>query len=223
MPQQINRKIIFYIFLFVFLSTFNNKNLSNLVLSTINEIKIEGLEEEENLSLKKSLDTFKIQSLFFLHKKQIIEIISSNNLVEDFYVFKKYPSTLMIELKKTKFLAKTNRNGINFLIGSNGQLIQSDEKIENIPIIYGKFNIEEFLKLKKIIDNSNFNFNKIDSLYFFKSGRWDIKVESGILIKLSKEKIDENLLSAFKILNNENFKDIKFIDLRQKNQIVING
>ena len=34
--------------------------------------------------------------------------------------------------------------------------------------------------------NSKFELSEIKNLYFFKSGRWDIETNSGILIKLPK-------------------------------------
>ena len=56
-------------------------------------------------------------------------------------------------------------------------------------IVFGNFNNNEFLKLKKIIDISKLPYLDIDSIYYFNSKRWDIKMKNGILIKLPNEKI----------------------------------
>ena len=48
MPQQINRKILLYFFLFIILGTLNNKNLSKLKFPKIDTIEIEGLDKKEN-------------------------------------------------------------------------------------------------------------------------------------------------------------------------------
>ena len=59
--------------------------------------------------------------------------------------------------------------------------------------IFGEFKVSNFFKLKKAMDEINFNFEDIKNLYFFQSGRWDIETNSGILIKLPKEKIKDSL------------------------------
>ena len=64
---------------------------------------------------------------------------------------------LNIKIKKTNFLAKINHNGKIFLIGSNGKLIPKKFQISDLPFIFGKPKIKEFLKFKKIIDQSKFS------------------------------------------------------------------
>ena len=48
-------------------------------------------------------------------------------------------------------------------------------------------------------------------------------MHSGLLIKLPKDKLKESLDISIKILNDNKFKNLKIIDLRQKNQVIING
>ena len=83
--------------------------------------------------------------------------------------------------------------------------------------------IKNFLDLKKIIDTSDLEFKKIKNLYFFPSGRWDIETNLGIMIKLPPDKLKESLDLSLKIMKDKNFNDIKIIDLRQSNQVIING
>ena len=125
MLQQINRKILLYFFLFIILGTLNNKNLSELKFPKIDTIEIKGLEKSDNSEFLKSLEFFKMNSLFFLNEFQIRELLNSNNLIEEYSIFKKYPSTLEIKIIQTKFLAYVNKNGRNFYVGSNGKLIET--------------------------------------------------------------------------------------------------
>ena len=92
---------------------------------------------------------------------------------------------------------------------------------EVIPFIFGDFKVENFFRLKEAITKSNFDYSKIKNLYYFKSGRWDIEIETGLLIKLPKENIQKSLELAKKILK-KNEKKIKTIDLRQYKQVIIN-
>ena len=114
MPQQKSRKILIYIFLFLIIGTFNNKNLVKTNFIKLNTITVTGLEEKNNIDLANKLNFFKFDNLIFLDKSQITEIIDSNLLVEKFFVFKKYPSTLQVEIKKTEFLAQTKKENKNF-------------------------------------------------------------------------------------------------------------
>ena len=163
----------------------------------------------------------KKENLFTIDKTDIKEVIEKNKVVEKYDINKIYPSSLKINIYKTQILANVNKGGENFYLGSNGNLIPSKNKIENIPHIFGNFKNEDFFKLKKIIDNSRFNFNEIDKIFYFKSGRWDLEINSGILIRLPKNKLLESFELFEDILINSDFKNIKIIDFRQNNQVVI--
>ena len=221
MPLQKSKKILIYLFLFFIIGTFNNKNLTNLELMKISEIKVEGLDEKSNLKLKNDLKFLKLNNLFHIDKLAIRRVINSNNLVEDFSVFKYYPSAIEISIKKTKFLAKVKKNGLDYFLGSNGKLIQDDYFNIEVPVIFGNFNNENFFVLKKAIKDSDFDYNNIKKLFFFKSGRWDIETSSGLLIKLPQKNVTDSLKLAIKFFKDDTQNLISRIDLRQQNQIII--
>ena len=221
MLQQINKKIIFYISLVIILGTFNNKNLKNFDLPKINMVNIEGIEFNDNEYLK-IMNLIKLNNLLSIKKSQIKEILNSNNLIEEYEVFKKYPSSLEIKIKKTNFLASTNINGKNYLVGSNGKFINTKDYSQNLPFIFGNFETEKFLEFKNIILQTDFKYNNIKNFYYFPSGRWDIEMISGVLIKLPITGIKESLNLSIDLLEDIEFSNIKILDIRQKNQIVIN-
>ncbi len=221
MLQQINKKIIFYVSLVIILGTFNNKNLKNFDLPKINMINIEGIEFNDKEFLKIT-NLIKLNNLFSIQKSQIKAILNSNNLIEKFEVFKRYPSSIEIKIKKTNFLALTNINGKNYLVGANGKFIDKKEFPKDLPFIFGNFEIKKFLNLKKIIDQTNLNYNNVKNFYSFPSGRWDIEIISGVIIKLPITRIKESLNLSIDLLDNKEFSNIKILDIRQKNQIVTN-
>ena len=139
MPQQKSRKILIYIFLFLIIGTLNNKNLIKTNFIKLNTITVTGLEEKNNIDLVNNLNFLKFDNLMFLDKSQIVDIIGSNTLIENFFVFKKYPSTLNIEIQKTEFLAQTKKENKNFFLGSNGKLTRTDNLRSDIPYIFGEF------------------------------------------------------------------------------------
>lgn len=221
MLQQINKKIIFYISLVIILGTFNNKNLKNFDLPKINMVNIKGIEFNDNEYLK-IMNLIKLNNLLSIQKSQIKEILNSNNLIEEYEVFKKYPSSLEIKIEKTNFLASTNINGKNYLVGSNGKFINTKDYSQNLPFIFGNFETEKFLEFKNIILQTDFKYNNIKNFYYFPSGRWDIEMISGVLIKLPITGIKESLNLSIDLLEDKEFSNIKILDIRQKNQIVIN-
>ena len=221
MLQQINKKIIFYISLVIILGTFNNKNLKDFDLPKINIIDIEGIEFNDNEYFK-IMNLIKLDNLLSIQKSQIKEILNSNNLIEEYEVFKRYPSSIEIKIEKTNFLASTNINGKNYLVGSNGKFINTKDHSQNLPFIFGNFETEKFLEFKNIILQTDFKYNNIKNFYYFPSGRWDIEMISGVLIKLPITRIKESLNLSIDLLEDKEFSNIKILDIRQKNQIVIN-
>ena len=221
MHQRTNRKIIIYLFLFAILASVNNFKYINLQLFKIDFINISGLNDMENSNLYEKIINYKKKNIFFIDNLEISKNINSNNLVEKFWVFKEYPSTININLIKTNFLGITKINNIDYLIGSNGKLIKKrNDQVVDLPFIFGSIDANDFLILKEILDKSNFDASKIENFYYFKSNRWDIKTKKGLVIRLPSE-INVNLLNTVnQIIEDENFKNIKTLDFRQTNQII---
>ena len=89
-----------------------------------------------------------------------------------------------------------------------------------MPFVFGKINYQELIDFKKLIDDSELNFENIESIYFFPSNRWDIKTSDGVLIKLPEKNLFEALSIASKIKSNDLLKNNKIIDLRISNNII---
>ena len=221
MHQRISRKIIIYLFLFTILASVNNLKYINLQIFKIDEINISGLDNIDNTNLHESIKNFKNKNIFLVDNFEISKNINSNNFVEEFKVFKEYPSTININIIKTNFLGITKINNIDYLIGSNGKFIKkTDKQIIKLPFIFGSINVDEFLILNEFLNKSNFELSKIESFYYYQSKRWDIKTKKGLIIRLPSE-LNVNLLNeVLQILEDEKFKDIKTLDFRQKNQII---
>ena len=222
MHQQKGKNIFVYLFLFLIVGSINNTTLTRIQFENIRNIIISGLSENENINLLKEIEDLNLNNIFFLNGNEISKIISSNSLVQNHEIFKKYPHTLDIKIEKTNFLAKINNNGKIFLIGSNGKLSNIKFSDKELPFIFGKPDIKEFIKFTNIIEKSKFSLNEIKNLYFFPSKRWDLELKNNIILKLSKDHTKLSLDQAFDFLNNNIFSDIKVVDARIKNQIILN-
>ena len=216
------KKILIYFSLLLILGSINNIALNKIKLSNISSIEILGLGQENNNFLLENIKNLGLENIFIIDKDKLHNVIDSNSLVEKYNIFKIYPSSLYINIKKTKFLARLNHEGINYIIGSNGRLSENKISNENLPFIFGKPEINEFLKFKKIIDTSHFDYKEIRNFYYFAIGRWDLELNDNIIIKLPEKNIDQALKLVFEFLNDENLVEKKVIDARVENQIILN-
>ena len=222
MHQQKSKKILIYLFLFLIVASINNTFLTKIRFDKIKSIQISGLNQNQNINLLESIKELNLKNIFSLNGNQIYKIINSNSIVENYEIFKKYPYTLDIKIEKTNFLAKINNNGKTFLIGTNGKLSDVEFLDKELPFIFGKPKIDEIIKFTNVIDQSKFSLNQVKNLYFFPSKRWDLELENNVILKLSKDHTKLSLDQAFELINDKNFKDIKVVDARIKNQIILN-
>ena len=222
MHLQKGKKILIYLFLFLIMGSINNIALTKINFEKIKSIQISGLNQNQNINLLENIKELNIKNIFFLNGNEISKIISSNSLVENYEIFKKYPDTLDIKIERTKFLAKINNNGKIFLIGTNGKLSDVKFSDKELPFIFGKPSIDEFTKFVHIIEQSKLPINQVKNLYFFQSKRWDLELKNNVILKLSKDHTKLSLDQAFEFLNDNNFNEIKVFDARIKNQIILN-
>ena len=217
MQQRKSKKILIYFFLLLVVGSINNINLNGLKFQNINNINITGLDIKNKLILLKDIENFYLNNIFLINKIDLKNKIESNTLVENYSIFKRYPSSLDINIEKTQILAKINKNGQIFYIGSNGKFIKNNSLNNESPFIFGNPEVFEFFKIKEIIDNSKISYTEIKNLYFFPSKRWDLELIDNTIIKLPNDNINLALNLALEFLN-----DQKFIDARIKNQIILN-
>ena len=221
MPQRKNKKILIYFFLLILVGSINNNSINNLKFEKIKNINIFGLDESDQKIILYNLNNLDLKNIFFINKNNFKDIIESNSLVEEYNVIKKYPYSIDIDIKKTNFIAKLSENGNFFLVGNNGKLSNNNNSKIELPYIFGKPEIKKIVQLKKIIDKSDIEYSQIETLYYFKSNRWDLKLKNNIVIKLP-ENIEINNLDKISIfIKNINLENKKIIDARIKNQIII--
>ena len=225
MHQKIDKKnkIYIYIFIFFLLSTFNNLQLvnSNFFKFNVDKIKVSGLSEENNLYILEEIEKLFLKNIFIIEKDFLFKILEKNNLINSFEIKKIYPNTIEVEIEEAKLLAITIIEERFFFIGSNGKLIDYNNSKKNLPYVFGKIDVDNFVNFVEVVEQSKFDFNKIKEIYFFPSGRWDIKTKDDKLFKLPIENIEFKLNSLNEIYINNKFKNAKIIDLRIKNKIII--
>jgi len=226
MHQLIDKnKYLLYLSILLLLSTINNQSLINFEFFKIKDIEI--LEDKSNINnsvkeiIKDNLIIFKDQNIFLLDKKKIEKKISNNNWISYYSIQKKYPSKLIINLRKTEPIAKIIVDNEIFYVGSNFKLIKSKIQFNDLPNIFGKPKINEFKKLITNLNLSSLSYRDISDIYYLKSGRWNLKIQNNVIIKLPRDNILESLNLVKKILDNKNIISKNTIDLTVKNQIIV--
>ena len=226
MHQLIDKKkYVIYLITFLLLTTVNNQNLIKLhgKISKLQIIEVSGLNKNLNFKIQNDLDFLINDSIFKLKNEIISKKLDKYNYIENYKVFKEYPSKIRIEIEQAKFLAETYKNNKKYFIGSNGKLI--DYKIFNfskdITNVFGNFTSKQFIELNKALKEAKFEFNDIKDIFFYASGRWDLKTNNNLILKLPKNNLNTAIDKFNLIIKSKELKDYNVIDLRISNQIIL--
>ena len=225
MLQLINKKkIYFYLFSLLFLSTIFNHNLIINLKSTfkITDIKIDQTKKEIDEIIFLNTSFLLGENIFFLKKKILLEKLNKLNFIESIKIEKKYPSTINIKTKLTNLIAITYIDQKKYFVGSNGNYIL-EKNISNkkrLPIIFGKFNPEDFILLQKKILNQKIDPNLIIKYYYHKNKRWDLYFKNNIVIQLPNNNIDKALKLYKNFELNYEISTNSIIDLRIQNRLI---
>ena len=228
MLQSISKKRIYFylLILLVLSSTFNFNIISKLKkLNLINNINIVGLNNKETAILEKNLEIFKKRNIFFINKKEIDQRLNENSFLDNYTIIKILPSKLLVRVKKTEFVGSTIFEGEKYYIGKNGKLtnISLVENQFDLPQVFGNFQVNELLKLHKILNLHNIDIKKIQKYYYFKSNRWDIEYDNNTIVMLPSFNLEKSLKNYKSFIKSEKIRPGQIIDLRMKNKIIVSN
>jgi len=220
------KSFLFLFLILFFLSSINSQLFVEKKQSfyDLKSIEVIGLDNTINLEIEKNLSFLKNTNIFFIDREILKDQISKYNYIENYNIIKLYPSKIILELQQTDFLARTIENNEIFLIGSNSKLINTEKfnNHEDLPMVFGKFTTEKFVSFKKIINKSGLEYSKIKEIFFYPSGRIDIKNKDNVLIKFPIKNLEAALNQVNKLLKNKNFSN-NIIDLRVSNQLILSN
>ena len=226
MPQSISKyKLYLYFLIFIFLSSiFNFQILENYHDKfSLKNIYINGLSYNDKKKIQNELNKLKKTNIFKLKEDKVLEKLKNFNFLENVYVNKVIPSSLEINITKTPILAKTIIKGKKFYIGNNGNFINSNILSEqnNLASVYGDFQIDEYLSLIQVLKKYAIDIENIKAYYYFKNKRWDILFSNNISLMLPAKKVEDSIKIYKKLLENNNLINVKIVDLRVSNQIIL--
>ena len=223
MHLQTGKKFRFfiYIFIIIFLTSINNYNFYNKKIFNIKYIEVTGFTDKKNTTIKDEIKSIIGKNIFFIEKNYFNKIINRND-TKDLAIKKIYPNKIKINLFPAKPICIVIYENNRIILGDNGKKLDIDLLESKIPTVVGSNNIKNIYETVSLLKNSKLNDYVINKIVFFKSGRFDVNLDNGILIKFPIKYSKRIINYSSNILNDKTFSNSKIIDLRLKNKIIIN-
>ncbi len=225
LPLISKHRLYVYLLFFIFLSSiFNFKLLESYKDKfSLKNINVSGLPDYEKKIIEIELNNLKNINIFKLDEDHVLDKLKNFKFLEQIYVNKIIPSSISINLSKTTILGKTLIDGEIFYVGKNGKFINSNQIFQKkeFPLIFGKFKVNDFLNLYEILKSYQIDLDKVKKYYYYKNKRWDLSFSDGLKLMLPSNNIEESLNIFKKLLDTNNLENIKIIDLRINNQIIL--
>ncbi|MDR3031310.1 MAG: cell division protein FtsQ/DivIB [Holosporales bacterium] len=209
-------------------SFFNNILDSSLKFSglVLNSINISGANSKVENLIKDKLKFEKGDNIFKLSMSEIYQRIKEIGWIKEVVIKKFLPNTLDIKIVQKTPVAIFQHNSTFTIIDEKGNYIEDiTPTATNLPIVAGEDANINVGSILESIAKYEIVKTKLNSLAFIRKRRWDIFICGGIQIKLPDNNIDDalSILSIILKQNNFNKKTIKSIDIRTKDNVIING
>jgi len=221
-------RILLLLLVFIFLSTFNPKELNLISRKSDNLFEIKSIVIENNFLIKTSEIKNKLQNIykkniFYLKKIDIENPLRDTFFLEKIEVKKRYPSTVLIKIFETKPAAILFKDKTKYLLDSSSNLIPFEDNIntKELPNIFGEGAEDKFIYFFEKLKKHKFPNNKINNFYYFQIGRWDVQLINRKIIKFPYNNIDDAIVKSVELLNREDFKNYNIIDLRIEDKIIV--
>jgi len=221
-------KIIILLFAFIFLTTYTQKNLNIKNKEESGFFKIKKIEVANNHRIKESIVFKRLNHIYnkniiFLTNRDILTYLLNLDYLERVEVKKKYPNTIVIKIYETEPVAILYKEKDKYVLDSLSNLITLDESLEEkrLPKVFGLKAEIDFINFFNQLSSNKFPKNRIKSYTYFQINRWDLKLINDQIIKFPSEKRKKAIQQSVELLDREDFKKYKVIDLRIDGKIVV--
>ena len=207
-----------YFIIVIFLTSINNYNLYNKNIFNIDKVDVNGFSEKKNIMIKNEIKNILGKNIFLIKKNYFKKLFNRND-TKDLIIKKVYPNKLIINFIPSKPICIILLKDRKIILGDNGKKLNIDTIEKKLP----KFLVLKILAIFKVTNMlklSILNYDKINEIVFFKSGRFDINLEDKTLIKFPIRYTKEIINYSSYLLNDKRFVNSKVIDLRLENKII---
>ena len=219
MHQQIDKKtkFFFYSLIIIILTSVNNYNFNKESVFNIKDIQVKGFSKK--MSRLRTISKKLLQKYFFINNDYFLKL-SERNDVKYLIVKKNYPNKIIIDFIPAKPICIIEINNNKIVLGDNGKKLDLENKEDNLPTVTGSGDIDKIYSVVNLLYDSKLDYKLIKKINFFKSGRFDIHLQKGTIIKLPIKFTKDIINYSSNLLNEKKFVDSKIIDLRIKNKII---
>jgi len=217
---NINIKIVVLASFFC-LTTFNisNSNFGNSLFKIKNIFFNKTTYFEESIK-SQILDYLNNESLLFVSKRKIANIITKSNWVNHLEIKREFPNNISINIKEFFPIGYYYKNNQLYLINSKFLISKFNQEIDlkNIIRFNEDLDLDQIKVLYNILIPRNEIFSNIYQINYFKNNRWDIILKDKKIIKLGDYDLNEQLNELNYFVKDQK---VHTIDLRIKNRITI--
>ena len=170
-----NFKLSIYCLIILFLTSINNYNLFSKKLFNISHIEVNGFSDKKNTLIKDEIRNTIDKNIFFVEKKNFKKLIDRND-TKDLLIKKIYPNKLIINFIPAKPICIILFKDDKIILGDNGKKLNIKTTKKKLPIVSGSENIDNIFKVVNLLRLSKLDYDKINKIILFKSGRFDINL-----------------------------------------------
>jgi cell division protein FtsQ len=191
----------------------------------LKSITISGQRELSSGEILEVAGISELNSLLFLDAQNVRERLRTLPLIKDADVHKLYPDRLMIDIAEREPFALWQKDGQVMLISAEGTVIDvmRDQRFATLPFVVGdgaEMRVGEFIK---ILDANPDMRDQIRAGVLVAQRRWNLKLNSGIDIKLPEANPAQALAGLTRLEREGRLlgKDIVSVDLRMPGRAVV--
>ena len=214
-------KIIFFLFIFLFLTTYEFNQEKSFSLFKIKYVQFTNNHNlEENIKYK-IINYLENKSLLSVNDKKISSFLIESQWVVNFKISKNYPNKIILQIYEFKPIAVFKKKENLYLINSNFEITNKIlEKPNDLIIIQISGLYEKEIFKKKFSEIMNFKiYNDIKSINILNLNRLDIYLKNNTNIKLGDYDTNLQMITITNVM--KKFKNLSSIDLRNKGRVII--
>ena len=221
MHLKIDKKLNFLIYslIILFLTSINNYNFYNKKIFNIDIVEVTGFSVKKNNIIKNEIKNVYGENIFFIKKKYFKKFIDRND-TKHLIIKKIYPNKLTINFTPAKPICIILLKDRNVILGDNGKKLNIETIEKKLPKVSGSKNFNNIFEVINMLKSSKLDYDTLNKVVFFKSGRFDVNLNGEILIKFPIKYTEDIINYSADLLKNKKFINSKVIDLRIKNKII---
>ena len=212
-------KLFFYSLLIIILTSTNNYDFNSQNIFNIKYIDVNGFSKKKNQLIKNQIKKIHNENILFIKKNHFSKLINRND-TKYLYIKKNFPNRLIVNFTPSKPLCLIEIKNDKIILGDNGKILRNHIIEKTVPIVLGSDNISYIYYVVNLLNKSNLDYEIIKKIIFFKSGRFDINLNNGVIIKFPINFNQDIINYSNNLLNKRKFAEAKIIDLRIKNKII---